>query len=307
MNPITILTGPTAAGKSNLALELASKHIPSCEIISADSILVYKDIDIGSAKPSKDELSRIPHHLIDLVEPDQSFTVGDYLKAVSALLENSAMTNRHFLIVGGAPFYVRALLFGMWATAPSDPDLRASLENLSSEELFLELEAVDPSSASRNGRHDSYRLIRAVEVFRTSGKTPSQLQTRMPTEPDPRFRLMVVDRSDADLHARIDQRTALMLQRGLIDETKMLLEHYPESRILKSVGYEQTADFLAGRMPSGRKLSPGLEGLHAEICLATRQLVKHQRTWFRSLLKKVPNSKVFRLPEEHTRLLGEFS
>ena len=301
-----ILTGPTATGKTQVALELAATT-PGIEIINADSMLVYQGLNIGTAKPSPEELSRVHHHLIDLISPDQTFTAAEFARqAREAMKEIQARGNRP-LIVGGTGFYLKALLYGVWNAPPADPALREALEKLTNEALFSELQSVDPTAATRIGLADRYRLVRSLEIFRLSGKPPTQLETENQKDPDPQFEIWIIDRTDDELSERIRKRTAAMVHEGIIEEFQSAYARYPESRALKAIGYAQVADYLAQRAPQGRKLKPGLEGLCDEIQLATRQLVKSQRTWFKSFLTKVPHAKRLILEQDRALLAELFA
>jgi tRNA dimethylallyltransferase len=207
------------------------------------------------------------------------------------------------LIVGGTGFYLKALLFGLWQGAKADPKLRAELEKKTNPELYDALYAKDPESALRMGVNDRYRLIRAAELIALTGKTPSELQAEQPSEPDPRFELWITDRDNDELQDRISQRTRAMLKDGLIEEVKSLAAKYPKARALESVGYHEVIQYLNGISPPGRKVAPGEGGLVAEIELATRQLVKRQRTWFRSQ----PTAKWFILDRDRKALAQEFN
>ncbi|MCM2323234.1 MAG: tRNA (adenosine(37)-N6)-dimethylallyltransferase MiaA [Oligoflexia bacterium] len=277
---IGILTGPTATGKTAIALEFATAH-PEIELINADSMLVYRGMDIGTAKPSPEERTRVRHHLIDVREPDEPFTAGDFHRAARATIDDIQARGRRPLFVGGTGFYLKALLYGLWEAPPAPPGLRRELEQLDSATLLEELRARDPASAGRIGPNDRYRLLRAVELLRSSGKTPTELQRQTPAAPDPRFELWIVDRPNAALHARIHQRTSQMLEQGLIEEVRSLRARFPETRALAAVGYAQVCRHLDGAPVPGRQVPAGIAGLASEIELATRQLVKRQRTWFR--------------------------
>lgn len=275
-----ILTGPTATGKTAIALELARRD-PRIELINADSMLVYRGMDIGTAKPTSAERAEIPHQLIDVRDPDQPFTAGDFRRAVLTAIDTLEARGKRALIVGGTGFYLKALLYGLWDAPKSEPRLRAEIEGRSTEELLRELAERDPVSASRIGPSDRYRLVRAVEILRLSGKTPTELEAAAAPAPDPRFVLWIIDRDSAELADRIAIRTRAMLAAGLIDEVRGLHERYPGCRALDAVGYSETVAHLEGRTPAGRKIAPGLPGLVSEIELGTRQLIKRQRTWFR--------------------------
>lgn len=277
---IGILTGPSCTGKSSLAMEWAKRH-GQMELISADSILVYRDVNIGSAKPSVSERSEVPHHLVDILDPSESYTAGDFIRAVWNKIEEVESRQRRVLIVGGTGFYLKALLYGLWDSGKAQPEFRKTLENKTNAELYQDFKKVDSDWAVKITQGDRYRLIRALETIHHRGKTPSALQQEMPQTPHPRFELWVMDRDRQELENRIQKRSEAMLQEGLLEEVRGLRERFPDSRVLSSVGYRQACDFLDQKPPAGRKQSPGLKGLIDEISLGTRQLVKRQRTWFR--------------------------
>lgn len=272
----------TGSGKTDLALTLARRH-GKLEIVNADSLIVYRGMDIGTAKPTIEEMGDIAHHLINIRDPGEEFTAADFVReAEQAITEIHARGNRA-LIVGGTGFYLKALLFGLWDAPKGDPALREKLGALPSTELHARLAAVDAPAAERIGPRDTYRLIRALEIHALTGRTPSELEAERPRDPDPRFALWILDRDPAELDARIARRTEAMLARGLLEEVRALQARFLGARALGSVGYAQVQDYLAGTPPAGRKPAPGEAGLAEEITLATRQLVKSQRTFFRSL------------------------
>jgi tRNA dimethylallyltransferase len=299
-----ILTGPTATGKTSLALDLVQKY-PGIEIINADSLLVYREMDIGTAKPAKQDLLKIPHHLISIKNPDETFTAGDFVRGVEEAIADIEKRNKKALIVGGTGFYLKALLYGLWEGVRSDPKLRAELEKIDNESLYKELFGIDEESALRIGVNDRYRLLRFMEVIRLTGKTPTQLQDELQKKDQKiksKYRLWIIDRSEEEMSGRIEARVRAMLDAGLIDEVEMLRNKYPNSRALHAVGYRQVGDFLDGVVPEGRKPEPGLEGLFSEIVLATRQLLKKQRTWFKS----EKSGTRFLLDQDYSKLLEEF-
>jgi tRNA dimethylallyltransferase len=300
---IGVLTGPTAAGKSALALQWARESPVPIELVNADSLLVYRGMDIGSAKPTPAERAEIPHHLIDLRDPNDPFTAADFAREALAAIDGIHARGARALVVGGTGFYLKGLIHGVWSAPPTDPKLREDLARVDSPALYRELLSVDEPAALRIGGHDRYRLVRAIEILRLSGKTPSQLQAEQSARaPDPRFRVWIVDREQAELELRIETRTRAMLAQGLLDEVRALRARYPDARPLGSVGYREALRHLSGEpAPGGRKPSPGLEGMIEEICLATRQLVKAQRTWFRGQTR----GKEFLLDEEREALWAE--
>jgi len=277
-----VLTGPTASGKTGVALEVAAS-LGNLEIINADSVCFYRHFDIGSAKPTEQERSSIPHHLIDVANPEETYHAARFLEDCTRTLGEIHSRGKRALIVGGSGFYLKALRFGLWDAPPTSPEFRKTLESLSSSDLHSRLLVEDPVQASRIAPQDRYRIIRALEILALSGKKPSELEASMPSEPDPRFQLWVIDREAEDLEARIRSRIRGMINAGWLEETSQLRSRYPESKTLHSLGYQQVLDHLDGISPSGRKIKPGMEGLEDEIGLAHRQLAKQQRTWFKNL------------------------
>ncbi len=302
---IGILTGPTATGKSSIALDWARKY-QDIEIINADSLLVYRQFNIGTAKPTAEELQEVPHHLIDIRDPNQVFTAGEFVRAAEAAISGCLDRGKKPLIVGGTGFYLQALLFGIWDAPAADPETRRRLEGLDLPTLYAQLNEIDPISALRIGKSDQYRLIRALELIHLSGQTPTQLQSQTRKDPDPRFHLWILDREQGDLNQRIKKRTEIMLQSAWIEEVETLLSRFPECRPLQSVGYAQVVQYLKGVKPQGRKMREGIRGLQDEIELATRQLVKKQRTWFKNQSKKVSQSQWFQLEKDQDLLVETF-
>jgi tRNA dimethylallyltransferase len=279
---VPILTGPTASGKTAFALELSERY--ELEIINADSLLVYREFDIGTAKPAKEELNRVAHHLIDIRDPEELYTAADFVRDVERLAREIHSRRKRALIVGGTPFYLKALTFGLWEAPSTNPEFRKTVENDPTPLLFEQLQSLDPTHAAKVGPADRYRIIRSLEILQFSGRMPSELDADAKKRgADPRFPLWVMDRAPAELESRIHRRTRAMLDQGFIDEAQQLRDNHPTARALGSVGYAQVLDHLDGKKPPGRTLRPGIDGLTDEIELATRQLVKAQRTFLRGM------------------------
>lgn len=291
-----ILTGPTAVGKTGIAIEVAKRL--DLEIINADSVCFYEKFNIGSAKPSLEEQNEVPHHLIDVAHPNETYHAGRFLRDCKRVLHDIHQKGKRAIIVGGSGFYLKSLRLGLWDAPPTSPEFRAAKESLETEQLFQELKILDSAHAEKVGGQDRYRIIRALEIIHLSGKRPSELQATMSPEPNPDFELWVVDRDPKELDLRIRERIQKMLDAGLVSETLSLSENYPNSKTLHSVGYEQVLLHLAGIKPQGRKVKPGIPGLVDEIELAHRQLAKQQRTWLKNLK---PNHR-FTLEQDHDLL-----
>lgn len=282
---IAILSGPTASGKSAIAMEWATRR-RDIEILSADSVQVYRGADIGSAKPDLAARSTVPHHLIDINDPAEVYNAGDFVRQAEEVISDATARGKRILIVGGTGFYLKALIYGMWKIPPTSAstrsEIRSSLEGLSTNELFEQLRSVDSEWASKIMNHDRYRMLRGLEIWLSHHKKPSDLEREQNTIADPRFELWVVDRPADELEKRLRQRTQEMLRQGWVEEVRSLRDRWTTSPLWRTAGYRQIVDFLDGKKPEGRNPKAGNEGLCDEITLAHTQLSKSQRSWFRS-------------------------
>jgi tRNA dimethylallyltransferase len=274
--------GPTASGKTALAVALAQRF--PVELISVDSALVYRDMNIGTAKPEAEILARAPHHLIDIIDPTESYSAATFRREALALMTDITARGRVPLLVGGTMLYFRALRFGLSELPPADAEIRAEIEQQAAQigwpALHAELAKVDAITAARLAPNDSQRINRALEIFRLSGTPMSQLIAAQETTELPfqltNIALITSDRSV--LHQRIAIRFKQMLANGLLDEVKSLQAKYDLNRDLPSmrcVGYRQAWEFLAGEISETELLEKGIA--------ATRQLAKRQLTWLRGM------------------------
>jgi len=289
--PAIFLMGPTAAGKTDLAIEL-TKVLP-CELISVDSALVYRGMDIGTAKPSKALLDKFPHRLIDILDPSQSYSAADFRNdALSAMAEITAR-GKIPLLVGGTMLYFKALLEGLADMPAADPGVRAQLEAEAASKgwqaLHDELAAIDPVSAARIHPNDPQRLSRALEVYRVSGLSMTahrEQQSAQSTEaaasgrhqlPYTVANLAIAPVDRKVLHDRIAQRFTQMLDQGFVEEVVALRSRgdlHSNMPSIRAVGYRQVWDHLDGRLTRDEMQERGI--------IATRQLAKRQFTWLRS-------------------------
>ncbi len=269
--PILVILGPTASGKSALAMAVAKRL--GAEILSVDSMQVYRHMDVGTAKPTAVERASVPHHLLDVVECDQTFTVARYVELADAVIAGAGSP---VIATGGTPLYYKALFHGMFDGPGEDPELRAALGLLCGDELHSRLLRVDPASATRIHRNDVKRLIRALEVFERTGKPISALQTEW-SQSAQRHRAVWIGLSweTAKLNRRINERTREMMRAGWLDEVKALMRRYPSlSRTAgEATGYRLLIDHLHGRLP--------LDDAIERIKISTRQLARKQLKWFR--------------------------
>lgn len=274
------LTGPTAAGKSAVGVELA--HRIGAEIVSLDSIAIYRGMDIGTAKPTLAERCEVPHHLIDLVDPWEEFSLAQYVEAASQVAAEIAGRGRQVLFVGGTPLYLKGLLRGIFQGPLADWDLRRGLADEAKQHtgnwLHERLAAIDPVAATRLHPNDARRLIRAIEVFEKTGRPISELQQQFEIgRPAADCRVFVLDWPREELCRRVDQRVEQMFSAGLVEEVRGLLTgpHRLSRTARQAVGYREVIEHLEGRHNLAETL--------ALVQLHTRQLAKRQCTWFRSL------------------------
>lgn len=272
--------GPTAAGKTDLALALAEKY--PVEIISVDSALVYKGMDIGTAKPSPDLLTRFPHHLVNMLDPTETYSAGRFRDDALALMTDITARGRVPLLVGGTMLYFKALQQGMSDLPSADPQVRAKLDAEAADYglayLHKRLEEIDPVSAKRIHVNDPQRLQRALEVYELTGKTLTELTADSGEAlPYTVTKVIVAPFERKVLHQRIADRYRKMVEQGFVDEVKQLYQRHdchPQLPSIRAVGYRQAWSYLAGEYDE--------ETFIYKAIVATRQMAKRQLTWLRA-------------------------
>ena len=274
---VVAIVGPTASGKSALALEVARRH--GGEVVSCDSLQVYRGLDIGSAKASLAEQREVPHHLIDVVDPDQAFSAADYAGRARAALADISSRGRLPVVAGGTGLYLRALRRGLFEGPSRDPDLRRRLEAIAEgrgdEGLHRMLARVDPEAAARIEPRDRVRVVRALEVYRAGGRPLSAYHRDELPAPDGHAWLVAgIDPPRERLRAAVEARTRAMLAAGLVDEVRALLGRYDAAlRPLQAIGYRQAARVALG--------TQAVEEAQRDIVKETMRYAKRQMTWFR--------------------------
>jgi tRNA dimethylallyltransferase len=272
-----ILTGPTASGKSAIALELAERI--GGEIIAMDSMTLYRGLDIGTAKPTAAERARVPHHLIDVLEPHDSANVAWWLDRASEACAGIRSRGMRPLFVGGTPFYLKALLHGLFEAPPSDETLRRQFETEAVEKgnefLHAKLAAVDPKLGAKLHANDVRRVVRALEVFHITGRPLSELQQTWDAPPAD-IPCVVLEWPREILYERIYRRVEAMIAAGWLDEVRKLMDRPLSREASQAVGYSELIVHL-------RDGKPSLDETIALIQQRTRQFAKRQMTWFRSL------------------------
>jgi tRNA dimethylallyltransferase len=302
MIPAILLMGPTASGKSAIALELAL--VLPVEIVSVDSAQVYRGMDIGTAKPDAPTRARVAHHLVDLIDPDQSYSAARFRADALAAMAGIRSRGRIPLLVGGTMLYFKALREGLSRLPQADAGVRKELDDRAAAEgwpaLHAELARVDPATAARLKKTDSQRIQRALEVFRISGTPLSALQGAREAIDAPDFMAIALVPSDrSELHHRIAERFDAMLAAGLIEEVRALRQRHELTAAMPSmrcVGYRQVWDVLEGTQTRRDLRDRGIA--------ATRQLAKRQLTWLRSTPAKTLDCLAPDLPRKIARLVN---
>ncbi|ATD09071.1 tRNA (adenosine(37)-N6)-dimethylallyltransferase MiaA [Pseudoalteromonas piscicida] len=277
--PVITLMGPTAAGKTALAIELCQAL--NTEIISVDSALVYKGMDIGTAKPSAQEQAQAPHHLIDIIDPAQSYSVAEFRADAIKLIDDFHQRGKVPILVGGTMMYFKGLIEGLSPLPEADAEIRAVLEREAEQKgwpaLHQQLKEIDSEAAAKISENDSQRINRALEVYRISGKTMTQLQQSKQDALPYQFHQFAIAPNDRKvLHERIEKRFKIMLDEGFKNEVLALYQRkdlHPDLPSIRCVGYRQMWEYLAGECDYNEMVFKGVA--------ATRQLAKRQLTWLR--------------------------
>jgi tRNA dimethylallyltransferase len=276
---LIVITGPTATGKSALAVELALEM--GGEILSADSMQVYRGMDIGTAKTTPDERKGVPHHLLDVVEPDETFNASIFRSLSLPILDEIRSRGNVALVVGGTGLYIKVLLGGLLYCPDPDPELRSELKNISDQEgsrvLHGQLKMLDPEAAEKIHPNDSLRIIRALEIIHSSNERLSSVRRQHAFKDNPFEVLKICLNMDREtLYGRINRRCVHMLEKGLVEEVEGLLKkgYAAHLRPMQSIGYRHALHFLEGEWDMEKTVS--------QLKADTRRYAKRQLTWFRA-------------------------
>jgi tRNA dimethylallyltransferase len=268
-----VILGPTAVGKTSLSIKLAKAL--NTEIISADSAQVYRGMNIGTAKVDEVEADGIYHHMIDIVEPIKKYNVGEYQREVNKILEKFEKDGKTPILVGGTGLYINSVTNGLAELPESDPILREKLDRKSAEELYEELERIDPRAAKDIHPNNKRRVARAVEVFHLTGEKFSIISKRNIKRNNFEFIKIGLERDREELYERINLRVDLMIKGGLVEEVRKLYEKYGESiRKINIIGYSELIDYFKGEIT--------LEEATDKIKQNSRRYAKRQFTWFKN-------------------------
>ena len=285
-NNLLILLGPTGVGKTDISTKLAQK-MPDIEIISADSMQIYKYMDIGTAKPNKRILKAIKHHMIDIVEPSENFDVIQYSKLATKIILDVFKRGKIPILMGGSGLYISSIINPLFIGPAKDIEYRETLEEDAKmhgkEYLYDKLSKIDPVSASKIEPNDLRRIIRALEVYKSTGKTISYLQKKALTE-DPKFKYHIIGlkRGRENLYQRINLRVDKMFKDGFIEEVKMLrnMGYKEDLNSMQGLGYKQITKHLDGVLPTKEEAIDLIK-------IETRHYAKRQMTWFNNKIKNI--------------------
>ena len=275
---VIVICGPTASGKTALSIELAKKI--NGEIISSDSMQIYKDMDIGTAKPSKEEMEGIPHHLLDFVEPNQRYSVAEFKKDAEAAIEQILAKGKTPIIVGGTGLYVDSLIYGIeYQDIKLDEKYRNELEqrvsNEGLEKLYEEAQKIDPQAMEKISSNDKKRILRVLEIYKATGKnkTEQEIESRKKgVKYD--YKVFAINWERELLYERINKREDIMIEQGLIQEVEQLLKKYNEfPTAMQGLGYKEVVEYLQGKTTR--------EEMIEKIKMETRRYAKRQITWFK--------------------------
>ena len=276
--PLLVVAGPTASGKTRLGVELALRF--NGEVISADSMQIYKKMNVGTAKATPEEMKGVPHHMLDFLEPEQQFSVADFVEQASALIEDIVSRGKLPIVVGGTGLYISSLVDNLtFSPMPQSPQLREELKQKAAQQgndsLLEELRSFDPEAAEKLHANNLGRVIRAIEVYRLTGITMTETVKNSRNIPSP-YRLCMIALTAQDrqfLYDRIDRRVDIMVQQGVVEEAKELYHLPLSSTARQAIGYKEFDGYIEG--------TSSLEECVEKLKMETRRYAKRQLTWFR--------------------------
>lgn len=274
---VIVICGPTASGKTALSIELAKKI--NGQIVSCDSMQIYKDMTIGTAKPTPQEMQGIKHYLIDFVKPDERYSVADFKKDAKLSIKKIIEQGKMPIIVGGTGLYVDSLIYEIdYKQVELDEEYRAHLEQRAKQEglqtLYNEAKEIDPEAMEKISPNDQKRIIRVLEIFHATGQTKTEQEAKSRKEPEYDYRVFALNWDREKLYERINKRVDIMINQGLIEEVKMVSKKYNKfPTAMQGLGYKEVVDYLNGKYSK--------EEMIEKIKMETRRYAKRQLTWFR--------------------------
>lgn len=271
---IIVICGPTASGKTKLGIEVADKI--NGEIISADSMQIYKDMDIGTAKPTEEERRQAVHHLIDFVEPNKRYSVADFKSDADKTIKDILSRGKTPIIVGGTGLYINSLIYNIeYKEDVCDLEYRATLEEKSLEELYQMAIKIDEKAIQKISKNDRKRIMRIIEIYHSTGKTKTQLELESRKELEYDYKVFILNLDRDKLYERINKRVDIMIEQGLIDEVKNLLKKYEQfPTALQGLGYKEVVEYLEEKITK--------EEMIEKVKQESRRYAKRQLTWFKT-------------------------
>ena len=274
---VIVIGGPTASGKTSLSIELAKKI--NGEIISADSMQIYKDMNIGTAKPEKEEMQGIPHYMLDFVSPEERYSVADYNKEAKKRIKEILKKGKVPIVVGGTGLYIETLIYEIeFLNIETDLEYRKEIEKIAEEKgleyLYNKAQKIDKTAMEKISINDKKRILRVLELYHQTGKTKTQLDKESRKEPEYDYKIFAIDMDREILYDRINKRVDIMIEKGLVQEVKNICEKYNEfPTAMQGLGYKEVVEYLEGQAT--------YEEMIEKIKIESRRYAKRQLTWFR--------------------------
>lgn len=292
---VIVICGPTASGKTKLGIELARKL--NGEIISADSMQIYKEMDIGTAKPTSKERLMAVHHLVDFVSPDQRYSVADFKKDAVKTIEDIISRNKTPIIVGGTGLYINSLIYNIdFKEEKTDLEYRKSLEKKSIQELYENALKIDPEALKKISENDRKRITRILEIYHTTGKTKTELEIESRKEVPYNYHIFVLSMDREILYDRINRRVDMMLEQGLIEEVQRVTREYDSfPTAMQGLGYKEVVEYLENKLTK--------EEMIEKIKQESRRYAKRQLTWFRAYKQAVWLDGIEKTAEENVQII----
>lgn len=292
---VIVICGPTASGKTKLGIELARKL--NGEIISADSMQIYKDMDIGTAKPTPEERLMAVHHLVDFVSPNQRYSVADFKKDAVKSIEDIISRNKIPIIVGGTGLYINSLIYNIdFKEEKTDLEYRKSLEEKSVQELYENALKIDPEALKKISENDRKRITRILEIYHTTGKTKTKLEIESRKEVPYNYHIFVLSMDREILYDRINRRVDMMIKQGLIEEVQRVTREYDSfPTAMQGLGYKEVVEYLENKLTK--------EEMIEKIKQESRRYAKRQLTWFRAYKQAVWLDGIQKTAEENVQII----
>lgn len=293
---IIVICGPTASGKTGLGITLANKI--NGEIISSDSMQIYKDMDIGTAKPTKEEQAEAKHYLIDFISPDKRYSVADYKKDATKTIKDILSRKKTPIIVGGTGLYINSLIYNIeYKEEKTDLEYRKYLESIELSELYQKALSIDEIATNKISPNDRKRITRILEIYHSTGKTKTELDKESVKKPEYNYKIFVLNMERQLLYDRINKRVDIMINQGLIEEVKKIIKKYKEfPTALQGIGYKEVVEYLEEKITK--------EEMIEKIKQESRRYAKRQLTWFKSY-KNATWLDATKSKEENTKIIME--